>query len=481
MSAPDKKPTRKGRAVRPAADAPAAFQAGAGSADGPGVFNPQTCAERLDMWKAGGAKGAWLIRPPGGECVEVDKGNLKLISRAHGISMAKPENGPMSEFDRLLYHVLTTRGVECVVDKLAGAREGVREFNGARVYVKRGPRLVSPREGSWEAIRALVEGVLCAQAMVFYGWLKIAVQALRAGVLRPGQLLILIGPRGSGKSRIQHWIITELLGGKSEDPSGYMIGDTDFNEELFGAVHLLMEDPALREDAEAKTRFAARMKELTVNDKRRLHPKGSKALSFAPLWRPTLSLNDDEIGVLPFVSESLEDKLIILKAHHYEPPLGSGSNEERAAWEKQIHDELPAFLAWLLALEIPAELRDQRFGVRYYIAPEISAELHDLSPDARVLEALDLELWADEHGGRTPWTGNPTELCRILHHASSLCSHEARSLFRGPSPLGKILRRLTKTRPERVSFSRTGAKRAYCIAPEEWRETSPAGDAETTS
>ena len=60
-----------------------------------------------------------------------------------------------------------------------------------------------------------------------------------------------------------------------------------------------------------------------------------------------------------------------LFARRHAPPLGSGSNEERVAWERSIREDLPAFLDWLLALEIPDEVRDQRFGVRYFIAPEI--------------------------------------------------------------------------------------------------------------
>lgn len=470
MSTPEKKPSRRGRVVRAASNQPASFESGAPAVPStPGQFEPAAWAKQLDLWRLNRAKGAWLIRPNGGECLEVNTADLRLLSREQGIAAGKPESG-LSDFEKLRSEVIKTRSVDCVVDKLAGWRGGFHLFNGSRIYVKRGPLLIASRAGSWETIRALVEGVLRDNAPVFYGWLKIAVEALRDGAIRPGQLLIIIGPRACGKSRIQHWIVTPLLGGESEDPSSYMIGDTDFNEELFGVVHLLMEDPALRDDAEAKTRFAARMKELTVNDKRRLHPKGSKALSLAPLWRPTLSLNDDETSVLPFVSDSLEDKLIVLRAHAYDPPIGSGSNEERSAWETHIREELPAFLAWLFAYEIPAELRCKRFGVRHFIDPAIAADLHEQSPDARVLECIDAELWHEAHGGPRVWEGNPTELSNVLQHPSSQVSREARSVFRGPSQLGRVLTRLVKSQPDRVRFSRRGSKRTYRVVPEGWRE-----------
>jgi hypothetical protein len=129
-----------------------------------------------------------------------------------------------------------------------------------------------------------------------------------------------------------------------------------------------------------------------------------------------------------------------------------------------------------LALEIPSGLRDSRFGVRYFIAPEIAAELHELSPDARVLECIDAELFLERHGGARVWEGNPTELCTVLQGDASECKREARSLFRGPSQLGKMLRRLTKTRPERVSFSRRGTKRLYRVVPDGWRDTSTTSD-----
>lgn len=436
-----------------------------------GVPNtPEAWAESLDIWRVNRAKGQWLIRPPGAECLELNLGDLRLLCRLEGIAAKQPESG-LSDFEKLRCHVVKTRSVDCVVDKLAGWSAGLHSFNGSRIYVKRGPILMEPSAGEWPAIRALVEGVLGDRATYLYCWLKVAVEALRLGVVnRAGQLLIIIGPRASGKSRIQHWIITPLLGGESADPSSYMIGDTDFNEELFGAVHLLMEDPSLRDDAEAKTRFAARVKELTVNDQRRLHPKGSKAVSLAPLWRPTLSLNDDEMGVLPFISDSLEDKLIVLKGRHYDTPTGSGSDAERSAWAKQIRSELPAFLAWLLSFEIPESLRCKRFGVRHFIDDEIANELHDQSPDARVLECIDMELWHEAHGGRRVWEGTSTVLSHALHHPSAECHREARSLFRGPAQLGKILQRLAKKKPDRVQDRRRGKARLYRIVPEDWRD-----------
>src|SRR5204862_7823749 len=74
-----------------------------------------------------------------------------------------------------------------------------------------------------------------------FAWLKVAYEALRAGVWRPGPALALAGPRNCGKSLLQQ-LITLILGGRSAKPYRYMRGGTEFNADLFGAEHLCIED-----------------------------------------------------------------------------------------------------------------------------------------------------------------------------------------------------------------------------------------------
>ena len=57
--------------------------------------------------------------------------------------------------------------------------------------------------------------------------------------------------RDSGKSRLQN-LITPLLGGRVANPYHYMTGKSNFNSELFGAEHLMIEDEP------ASTRIEAR-------------------------------------------------------------------------------------------------------------------------------------------------------------------------------------------------------------------------------
>ena len=134
------------------------------------------------------------------------------------------------------------------LNSIAGYPAGIHTFAGAgtRLPVKTGPRLIDIKEGEWGTVRQLVEGKLGPkQSPFFHGWAKIALEALFAGPgnFRPGQCCIFAGPRDSGKSRLQHQIVTGLLGGRSADPGPYLFARTDFNGDICASEHLMMEDP----------------------------------------------------------------------------------------------------------------------------------------------------------------------------------------------------------------------------------------------
>lgn len=81
-----------------------------------------------------------------------------------------------------------------------------------------------------------------SQLAYFLAWLKIAVTTLRSGERRKDQAVFLCGEHDCGKSFVQHYIITPLLGGREAYPYKYLNGDTQFNSELFASEHLVMDD-----------------------------------------------------------------------------------------------------------------------------------------------------------------------------------------------------------------------------------------------
>lgn len=152
-------------------------------------------------------------------------GSIGRYLRKLGFSSKTPEGQALSPKDRAIEYVET----HCAVDfagPLAGYSVGLREIHGRNVLVTDSPRLIDPKPGGWETLRAIFEGLLGEdQSARLFAWLKIAVEALREERLRPGQALVIAGPPRCGKSLCQA-LITELLGGREAKPFAAMTGKT---------------------------------------------------------------------------------------------------------------------------------------------------------------------------------------------------------------------------------------------------------------
>jgi hypothetical protein len=192
--------------------------------------------------------------------------------------------------------------------------------------------LIKPKAGEWPCLEkflaTLLGGGEPGQLPFFYGWAKTAVEALQSGVHCPGQALVLRGPRGCGKALLQN-LLTEILGGQVARPFQYMIGATPFNGELFHAVHQMIEDEVSSRDMRGRRHFGTMVKNMTVNEVQRCHMKHVQALSLRPLWRVTVSLNDqpEDLQVLPPFDGSLEDKFILLAQSQQGRSSGSANSE----------------------------------------------------------------------------------------------------------------------------------------------------------
>lgn len=103
---------------------------------------------------------------------------------------------------------------------LAGHSVGHREIHGKKILVATTPRLIDPKAGNWETLRAVFEGLPeKEQSAHLYAWLQAGIEALRAERMRPGQALVIAGPPRCGKSLCQA-LITELPGGREAKPFG---------------------------------------------------------------------------------------------------------------------------------------------------------------------------------------------------------------------------------------------------------------------
>jgi hypothetical protein len=388
----------------------------------------------------------------------------ELAYRGMNTRAQKGEN--VSEADEFIINLRDTRDID-YAGPLAGYMAGFYEMNGYRVLVTESPQIIKPNFGEWKTIESLIKGLLFDESKnqipYLFGWIKLAYQSLCAGHRRPGQALAMCGPHDCGKSLLQ-LLITKILGGRSAKPYSYMTQSTDFNGELFTAEHLCIEDEPANTDLRIRRAFGAQIKQIAGCDTQRHHAKHKQAITLTPFWRLTISLNDEaeNLMVLPPIDNSIEDKIILLKAVSSPMPMPTGTDAERDAFWNQLVSELPAFIDYLYNWKIPESLQKDRYGIIHFHHPEILREIDALSPEFRLLAIIDKEIF----GVEIPytWTGTATDLEAKLTSKGDF-QYESKKLLSWGNATGTYLSRLARKFPDRFSQKHTERSRTWTIEP----------------
>lgn len=406
----------------------------------------------------------YFIRNDRGCFIQVTESNVKSMLRQKGM-LDKPRQGDfVSEIDRFLNDTRVKRDVD-YAGPLAGYPVGHVKVQGRRVLVTEPPTFIPAVDGGWATLEKLFRGLLGpdaedvhrirdAQIVHFYSWLKVAMTTLRAEKRRPGQVLVVAGPAGSGKSFLQN-LVTRLLGGRSAKPYQYMTGATQFNSDLFTAEHLMVEDEAASFDFRVRVKMGAMLKGQVVNEDQRCHPKHGKPVTLRPFWRTSMTLNDDpeSLMVLPPL-EGISDKVMLFRAHKTEMPMSTETLEQWGAFMALIDAEMPAFVYFILnRFEIPESLRCGRYGVKHFHHQELLDMMSVLSPETKLLELIDAKLFPKGSGSINDWEGKASELETEICGTGSSVAHEARKLLIYNSACGQYLGRIAHMHPERVQKS----------------------------
>jgi hypothetical protein len=361
--------------------------------------------------------------------------------------LKKPEGGPNSEAEDCMMKIQSGQNV-AFVGPLAGYEAGVFEMSGNLILVTDSAEFIASSPGEWTTLKKLFEGMFVDgeidQRPYFYGWVKMAMESFRARRWRASQMLAMAGEPGSGKSLVQN-LATEMFGGRSAKPYQFMRGDTTFNSQLFCGEHLILEDESESVDIRSRRHFAAMLKTLLAARDQNCHAKNREALILRPIWRMSLSLNDDpeRLMVLPPLDDDVRDKIIALKVVKNPMPMPTRTPEESELFWQTLVNELPAFLDFLEKWTIPDAIADARYGVQAYQNPEIVEKLNELNPEDRLLELIDLDLFSNPMV-REPWTGTAASLERKLTRDSGKCEREAGKLLSWSAACGSYLARLAK-------------------------------------
>lgn len=410
-----------------------------------------------------------------GKSVEQFRRRLKI----KGISGRCEEGAIVSPHDRIIDHVEQTLGVD-YCGPLAGYMAGVYQFQNAAVLVSVSPCLLTPCAGEWQTLRAYLSQLFGAghdsnaekQMLTFCLWIARAFRSIAEQRVLAGQALILAGPRGNGKTLLQEEIITAMLGGRMVKARGwYLDAQAKFNVELFKAEHHVLSDENASRDYRARREFGQKIKDAVANNQHSCHPKHVDSITLPARWRLSISVNDEaeHLQTLPPISDKdIADKVHLFQTYQADIPA---DDDERAAWLARLMAEIPAFLFDALKLDVPAEMKEGRFGVKAFRHPYLLAQLNSFSPEVRLLEIVDELLFWDTTPD--PWQGNATELrAALLEKAEkgSPLQREIESLLSGPAITGQYLNRLAdaERHGDRVTNEgrkESGTKRSYQIKP----------------
>lgn len=391
----------------------------------------------------------YWIKDADSKWIPLNKEDIKPIMEMMGYSCRSGKGKNYSEVDLLLTDVRAKNNI-CYAGEVGGQKEGIRENNGNKYLITRGPSLVPAVKGDWGLIRELGERLFGPEQLPYVlGWSKNAVRSLYNGITKRGQLLVLAGPHGCGKSFWQNRVITPMLGGRVARPMQYMTGQTSFNEDIIQCEHLLLEDENSRIDLRTRREFGTAIKGFAVNNVQRLHGKGKNALVVESSHWMSLSVNDEaeNLGCMPPMDESLLDKIILLKCNCAITAEWPGNDPVKLqAFQEAVVAQIPAFNYYLLnEHEIPKEISDIRFGVTSYQDDELMSRIDGMSPESELEMIID-SAWKGLADERKSLRITGMDLQSQLEGHPEF-SYRARKLLYFNTATGVYLERLHRRKP----------------------------------
>ena len=534
---------RAGKAKRGKDGEAAQIVPGDAAAPGAGSFDPQEICELVDLWweldggdtfvlRTGDKETGKWARWPMGAVKQYIRKILKEQGRYIAQITRKGSDEVLSELDEVLIWARIHRSVDEVIPALAGFRAGtIKLSDGREVVVRRSPNLIEGVKGEWPTIKALIEGLLDIQGEpkqsdYFHAWCQVSYKSLRfgkPGSYKPGHALVIAGPGGSGKSRLQVNIVTPLLGGRSGDPTAFLTGDDSFNSDLIGSEHLMMEELLTNSwSAADRVNLSEAMKRMVANENKRLRLMRTDPITVQPFWRLTISMNNDpdKMRAFPMLTPDFRDKVVMLLAYKRPLPMPTQTDVQQEAFNTKIRSEMPAYIDWLVnEFQIPAPLLvDERgedatrFGFNAQQHHSLSDALFEDTPAAQLLRlidqaviekpmagniGIDYRLWELPHpynlsGGKKRggewvnqpgvWEGSAEMLEDLLcgHKEgwkSSVMRSASRLMSKGSLPA--MLARLREDQPDRVDKHDRAKLRGWMICAPVGGEPLPAAPAES--
>lgn len=272
-----------------------------------------------------------------------------------------------------------------------------------------------------------------------------------------GQAIFICGPKDCGKNFISELVLPMAMGGSAPNPYRFLMGDTDFSDDILEAPVLVIND----EDAPAehkKAIFEQKIKAIVANNEHSYHPKFMKKVRIEWCGRLIVTLNDGpkDVGLLPMLNPNTADKMMFFLAQAHNFKFG-----DKFENREMVAAELPYLLRWLLDVyQPPASVQmPGRFGVVSYHDPFLTRINRQEQQSYNLLELL--AAWMGPKNwneGNEEWAGTPTDLLQVMSGNDTL---EQLLKDWNPTKLSKSLGDLARAQIPGISYDKAGRGRLY--------------------
>lgn len=252
------------------------------------------------------------------------------------------------------------------------------------------------------------------QLEYFYAWLKHFYTNALAETPRQGQIVVIAGPPGRGKTFLTRGIVANMVGG-CEDAANFLVDGQVWTDTVCESPIMAIDDSLAAADPKAQLRFTALIKKIVANTAITYNGKFKKQglLPWYGRVMITSNLDPESLKILPNMEISVLDKISLFKAANSKTKL-PGEMEQR----KLVAAELPYFCRWLLDWTVPDHLvsEDPRFGVNPYHHIDLHQASVQQGHSHTVFELLMdfIESEKEQHPEKDAWEGRCTSLYREM-------------------------------------------------------------------
>lgn len=370
-----------------------------------------------------------------GEWTERSMGVVERDLKCNGLSDKIAKGETSSEVDQVMRYIEREKFVTGAAP-MVNYPPGVVKVSGQRILNTANLTViqpVAPPDGDYEKACGLlwyfmeVHQFLGGGMPYFKYWLRRGYENVLYHRKRLGHIIFLCGPKNCGKTLAMLHICQPAFGGKVADPMKYLMGETNFTDDLVGSAFLTVNDSDFPRTEGLRQKVLMGYKDFAVNPYRIFHPKFMKKLSIVSVPRMAVTLNNDagSTGIMPEVSQNTEDKFMFFQAKEYVSPEGKTGPDAFPpddVIEAEFAKALPHYLHYLIhAWEPPQDiLAGGRMGCKSYYDPHILDMSNTQSYSSNLLELLNLWTRVDDRfdpeDEKAPhaWFGSPTELLSAL-------------------------------------------------------------------